>query len=324
MDRNEIMKMARAAGIENWWDKANADQLSYEAALKRFAALVSAAERAESSIPDDVWRDATRYRFVRVADGVRISHEAARDPAAYDEAIDRAMRERGCGGLPKPKGIGSDPTQAVLAAGAASPEGVGLSRRIEDTQAVTFAARYMCARLIRGREAAVPESLLTEAMTQAFARVFDVHDQAGTFGPALRAALAAAGRAPMQQDSDLDSGPTPGDLLAWGSQAVLDVAAERRRQLEAEGWTPEHDDQHSAGQLAGAAACYARHVNSRGWVIDTPFDNYTTDSAPIEWPWDDSWWKPTTPRRDLVKAGALILAEIERLDRLVAKKQEGG
>jgi hypothetical protein len=109
MDRGEIMQMARAAGIENWWDKANADQLSYEAALKRFAALVSAAERAESSIPDDVWRDAMRYRFVRVADGVRISHEAARDPAAYDEAIDRAMRERGGGGLPRPEGSSPHP-----------------------------------------------------------------------------------------------------------------------------------------------------------------------------------------------------------------------
>lgn len=116
MDRGKIMQMARAAGIENWWDKANADQLSYEAALKRFAALVSvsAAERAEASIPDDVWRDAMRYRFVRVADGVRISHEAARDPAAYDEAIDRAMRERGCEGLPRPEGISRGPTQAVL------------------------------------------------------------------------------------------------------------------------------------------------------------------------------------------------------------------
>jgi hypothetical protein len=33
------------------------------------------------------------------------------------------------------------------------------------------------------------------------------------------------------------------------------------------------------------------------------------------WPWDLKWWKPTTPRRDLVKAAALIVAEIERLDR---------
>ena len=83
---------------------------------------------------------------------------------------------------------------------------------------------------MKHNEDAAPESLPTEAMTQVFARVFDVRDQAGTFGPALRAALTAVGRAPMQQDSGLNPGPAPGDLLAWGSQAVLDVAAERRRQ----------------------------------------------------------------------------------------------
>lgn len=45
------------------------------------------------------------------------------------------------------------------------------------------------------------------------------------------------------------------------------------------------------------------------------------DMADIEvWPWDESWWKPTNRRRDLVKAGALILAEIERLDRAEAPK----
>ncbi|MCT7342167.1 hypothetical protein N5K55_20610 [Pseudomonas aeruginosa] len=33
-------------------------------------------------------------------------------------------------------------------------------------------------------------------------------------------------------------------------QAWLDVQAERRRQVEAEGWTPEHDDKHSHGQMA--------------------------------------------------------------------------
>ena len=45
--------------------------------------------------------------------------------------------------------------------------------------------------------------------------------------------------------------------------------------------------------------------------------------APEVFPWEDAWWKPTTPRRDLVKAAALILAEIERLDRMAAEKQEG-
>ena len=165
---------------------------------------------------------------------------------------------------------------------------------------------------MKQNEDAAPESLPTEAMTQAFARVFDVRDQAGTFGPALRAALTAVGRAPMQQDADLDPGPTPGDLLAWGSQAVLDVAAERRRQIEVEGWTPEHDDEHSAHELAEAAACYC--LSSAG----KPFDYFET-----MWPWERWWFKASGTRRDLVKAGALILAEIERLDRMAAEKKEG-
>ena len=164
---------------------------------------------------------------------------------------------------------------------------------------------------MKQNEDAAPESLPTEAMTQAFARVFDVRDQAGTFGPALRAALTAVGRAPMQQDSDLDPGPTPGDLLAWGSQAVLDVAAERRRQIETEGWTPEHDDGHGAHELAEAAACYCLSSAER------PFDYFET-----MWPWDPHWFKTSSRRRDLIKAGALILAEIERLDRM-AERQEG-
>ena len=163
---------------------------------------------------------------------------------------------------------------------------------------------------MKQNEDAAPESLPTEAMTQAFARVFDVRDQAGTFGPALRAALTAVGRAPMQQDADLDPGPTPGDLLAWGSQAVLDVAAERRRQIEVEGWTPEHDDEHVAGELATAGASYALVAVGYGLL------------ALRTWPWP-AGLKPTTPRRDLVKAGALILAEIERLDRMAAEKKEG-
>lgn len=46
-------------------------------------------------------------------------------------------------------------------------------------------------------------------------------------------------------------------------------------------------------------------------------DGRTARAIPRQWPftWWLDWWKPTTYRRDLVKAGALILAEIERLDR---------
>lgn len=87
------------------------------------------------------------------------------------------------------------------------------------------------------------------------------------------------------------------------SQAAIDVLAERRRQTDEEGWTADHDDEYTKGQLAAAATCYV-----------TGF--------PLYWPWLRSWWKPTTRRRNLVKAGALILAEIERLDRATAVKKE--
>lgn len=97
--------------------------------------------------------------------------------------------------------------------------------------------------------------------------------------------------------------------------AILDVIAERQRQQSVEGWTPEHDDLHDSGELAGAAACYAHYTNARGWVFPTNPGDYQSADEPDNWPWDRSWWKPTNPRRDLVKAGALILAEIERIDR---------
>ncbi|MGP5741979.1 hypothetical protein [Pseudomonas aeruginosa] len=92
-------------------------------------------------------------------------------------------------------------------------------------------------------------------------------------------------------------------------QAWHDVQAERRRQIEAEGWTPEHDDEHSHGQMARAAACYALAGSS------APNDGTAALLVSLAWPWDEQWWKPTSARGDLVKACALALAKIERLDR---------
>ncbi|HFH3670230.1 hypothetical protein [Pseudomonas aeruginosa] len=95
-------------------------------------------------------------------------------------------------------------------------------------------------------------------------------------------------------------------------QAWLDVQAERRRQITAEGWTPEHDDEHSHGQMARASACYALAGSS------APNDGTAALLVSLAWPWDEQWWKPSTARRDMVKACALGLAEIERLDRTAA------
>ncbi|WEM00055.1 hypothetical protein [Delftia tsuruhatensis] len=104
------------------------------------------------------------------------------------------------------------------------------------------------------------------------------------------------------------------------SQAARDVLAERRRQVEAEGWTPEHDDQHDEGEMCFAAAGYAAVASDNLQAISRDIDrDLTLDDnvyPPTNYPWPRSWeFKPCTPRRALVKSGALILAEIERIDR---------
>lgn len=86
------------------------------------------------------------------------------------------------------------------------------------------------------------------------------------------------------------------------------IAAERERQVSEEGWTPEHDDEHTHSELAKAAACYA--VQAAGGTV-TKYD----------WPWEGKWWKPGDPLRGLAKAGALVAAEIDRLQRA---EQVGG
>ncbi|WP_306393443.1 Lar family restriction alleviation protein [Telluria beijingensis] len=96
--------------------------------------------------------------------------------------------------------------------------------------------------------------------------------------------------------------------------AARDVLAERQRQVEKEGWTPAHDDQYELHELSLAASCY---------VLAGEGPHHP--SVPGTWPWEESWWKPGDDRRNLVKAGALILADIERLDRAAIRAaQEGG
>ena len=89
------------------------------------------------------------------------------------------------------------------------------------------------------------------------------------------------------------------------------IAIERERQLSVEGWSAEHDTEHTEGQLAMAAACYAFDAVALPSISAKYFihDN---------WPWSQKWWKPTPDNaiRQLVKAGALIAAEIDRRQRV--------
>jgi hypothetical protein len=95
-----------------------------------------------------------------------------------------------------------------------------------------------------------------------------------------------------------------------GAQLIL---LERERQVSQEGWTEQHDDLFEDRELIRAAVCYAEADN-----LDMT-ENEDGENL-IEcgyWPWETKWWKPTPDDRvkELVKAGALIAAEIDRLQR---------
>ncbi|MGC3297693.1 hypothetical protein [Pseudomonas aeruginosa] len=119
------------------------------------------------------------------------------------------------------------------------------------------------------------------------------------------AVQAALGGAPVAQ-----AGQVP--------QAWLDVQAERRRQVEAEGWTPEHDDGHACDEIAAFACYYAMPPAVREWDASSTGYGDTLGEAVLP-----EGWEPKTGdrRRDLIKACALALAEIERLDRAAHGKE---
>ncbi len=114
--------------------------------------------------------------------------------------------------------------------------------------------------------------------------------------------LRVVGRAhpPVMIYVDLDKSAPDGAAL---------IAAERRRQIDTEGWTPEHDDRHSDGEMAVAAACYALEAGAHE-------DERDPSIPPENWPWAAGWWKAGDRIRELSKAGALIAAEIDRLKRM--------
>ena len=88
------------------------------------------------------------------------------------------------------------------------------------------------------------------------------------------------------------------------------IAIERARQIEEEGWSTDRDDGHTHGELAAAGARYALEAISEG---DRSFGDDLHEDL---WPWEDEWWKPNgDPVCALIKAGALIAAEIDRIQR---------
>lgn len=104
-------------------------------------------------------------------------------------------------------------------------------------------------------------------------------------------------------------------VIGRRSPTAAAIVAERLRQMDVEGWTPEHDRKHSHGELLAAALCYldSRRRDRRWRVADHRSVGGTWEDCPPTWPWEASWWKPSSDRtRELVKAGALVAADGDR------------
>lgn len=103
------------------------------------------------------------------------------------------------------------------------------------------------------------------------------------------------------------------DVKIISNGVILEIDDERKRQIDKKGHSSSHDDMHDGGELRYAAAAYCLDEVKVGgtWI----------------WPWDTMYWRAGNIRRNLIKAAALIVAEIERIDRARefderARKQE--
>ncbi|EIQ01611.1 hypothetical protein OpiT1DRAFT_00183 [Opitutaceae bacterium TAV1] len=89
------------------------------------------------------------------------------------------------------------------------------------------------------------------------------------------------------------------------------IAEERNRQIKVKGFTAAHDDKHEGGEMIRAGLSYVMIADGQGKGIRFPACFF-----PRMWPWERRWWKPSgDPVENLAKAGALIAAEIDRLQR---------
>ncbi|MCC5904129.1 MAG: hypothetical protein JJT87_19630 [Halomonas sp.] len=96
------------------------------------------------------------------------------------------------------------------------------------------------------------------------------------------------------------------------SKAMVKALEERLRQINEKGFTAQHDDGYTQGQLAAAAASYACIAEDILQGGKSALDG----QPPAFWPWDDSWFKPSSdPKRNIEKAMALLAAQYDAIER---------
>ena len=145
-----------------------------------------------------------------------------------------------------------------------------------------------------------------------------IEQESATLAPPAAAMGDAAALAVIEPDAAavdaLDAGEVdPVLILGAGAaplflQALREVGLERLRQVEVEGCTPARDDELTDYQLPRAAASYASNASG-----------IPRHKALLYWPFQPATFKPSSRRTDYIKAAALLLAEVERLDRAAAE-----
>lgn len=89
------------------------------------------------------------------------------------------------------------------------------------------------------------------------------------------------------------------------------ISAERTRQMQQEGYTAGHDDEHKHNELVLAAECYLAAA-----VVSDRNGGLPVMRPPMKWPWAmDEWHPKPTAVENLAIAGALVAAEIDRIER---------
>jgi hypothetical protein len=105
---------------------------------------------------------------------------------------------------------------------------------------------------------------------------------------------------------------------AASAKVAGELFEERVRQQIGEPYTADRDDEYLHGQLENAALTYLQYGRDDGrFKVAQAYQ--AEGEAPASWPWEAQFWKPSSRRRMLVKAGALVIAAIERLDREAGK-----
>ena len=116
---------------------------------------------------------------------------------------------------------------------------------------------------------------------------------------------------PKPQDTPVQPSAAPTPFTLPDSVATTDVIHERKRQIAVEQYNAAHDERYVNEELRNAAVCY---ISSARWHR-TRRGRAELKTPAVSWPWPEKFWKPKSERQDLVRAAALLIAEIDRLDR---------